>query len=185
MIPLDRPDTVATIARHSPSGRVPALIDGDLTICDSLAIAEYCAEKFPRARLWPEDAKARAVARSICAEMHSGFDALRTHHCMKIKDSLPVSNPRADVKADLARLSELWADARKKYGKGGPFLFGAWTHADAFFAPVATRVRTYALPVDAAAREYLDAVWNDAAVQEWVEGARRENMIVPRYERGT
>jgi glutathione S-transferase len=182
LVPLDRPETADQIARYSASGRVPVLIDGDLRVWESLAIVEYLAEKFPQAGLWPADPKARAVARSVCAEMHSGFTALRTHHTMNIRSSQPVTSVRDDVKADLARLSQLWTDARKKYGQGGPYLFGAFSNADAFFGPVATRIKTYALPLEGAAREYVEALWSSPPLKQLVEDARNEPLVVARYE---
>lgn len=182
LVPLDAADTAANIAKHSRAGRLPILLDGDLTIWDSLAICEYLAEKFPAAKLWPEDAKARATARSICAEMHSGFVALRTDCTMKIRARYPARPLRDEVKADLARLSEIWSQTRERFGQGGPYLFGGFSNADAFFGPVAARVKTYALPVEGVAAAYVDALWASPPVRAWVAGAERETLIVPRYE---
>lgn len=183
VIALDQPDSAAQIARFSPSGRVPALLDSDLTIWDSLAICEYLNEKFPAAQLWPKDPKARAVARSVSAEMHSGFLAgLRTHCPMKIKESLPMAEPRPEVLADLKRIEEMWSGARQRFGAGGPFLFGAFTIADAMFAPVVTRIRTYALPVSPETKAYCAAVWALPAMQKWLAAARAENFVMARYQ---
>ena len=183
VIPLDQEGTVAQIARFSPSGRVPALLDGELTIWDSLAICEYLNEKFPAAQLWPKDPAARAVARSVSAEMHSGFTGLRTHCQMKVKESLPMAEPRDEVKADLARIDALWTDCRRRFGAGGPFLFGAFSIADAMFAPVVSRLRTYALPVSPSARAYVDTVWNSPGMQKWAAAARAESFVMARYEK--
>jgi len=182
VIALDQPDTAAQIARFSPSGRVPALLDGDLTIWDSLAIGEYLNEKFPAAQLWPQASAARAIARSVSAEMHSGFAALRTHCPMKIRGSEPMAQPREDVLADLKRIEELWSDARRRFGSGGPFLFGSFSIADAMFAPVVSRIRTYALPVSPSTRAYCDAVWALPGLQKWVTSARAETQVLARYE---
>ena len=182
MVPLDTPQTAEGIARHSAAGKVPVLVDGGLTVWDSLAICEYLHEKLPEAKLWPQDREARAVARSVSAEMHSGFAALRTDCTMKIKSKFPAREQRPEVQADVARISRLLADTRKQYGKGGPYLFGSFTTADAFFSPVAARVKTYALPMEPAALDYLEALWQAPAVKAWVDGALAEEVVVPRYE---
>jgi glutathione S-transferase len=182
VVPLDLPDTAANIKRWSPSGRVPALIDGELTVWDSIAICEYLNEKFPAARLWPADPAARAVARSVSAEMHSGFQALREHCLMRIRSSFPAAPLRDDVARDVVRVKEIWTDCRRRFGKEGPYLFGAFSIADAMYAPVVTRFRTYALPIEGAAREYADALWDDPAVREWVQAARDEKLVAPLHE---
>ena len=182
VIGLDLPDTAQQIAKYSRAGRVPILIDGELTIWDSIAICEYLAEKFPGAKLWPEDRAARAVARSAAAEMHSGFVALRTHHTMKVKEQFPPAPLREDVQADVARIAELWTECRKRYGAGGPFLFGHFTIADAMYGPVVSRFRTYQIPLPPKAQEYAEAMWKDPAYQEWVAGAKAEKLRARRYE---
>ena len=182
MVPLDTPATAEGIAKYSPAGKVPVLIDGDLTISDSLAICEYLNERMPLAKLWPEDRRARAIARSISAEMHSGFQALRTDCTMKIKARFEARQQRPEVLADVARISQLLSETRKQYGRGGPYLFGSFTIADAFFAPVASRVKTYSLPVTPAALDYLEALWVSPPVKAWVDGALAETLEVPRYE---
>ena len=141
-----------TMATISPTGKVPALVDADLVVWDTLAIAEYLAEKFPEKNLWPQDAKARARARSICAEMHSGFGALRSACPMNIEASLPeigqlIWRDKPAVRADVARITLMWDELLQTHG--GPMLFGDFSIADAYFAPVAMRLRTYALPVPA------------------------------------
>jgi glutathione S-transferase len=180
---LDRPDTAERLARLSPSGRVPVLLDGDLVVWDSLAICEYAAERFPERRLWPADARVRAVARSACAEMHSGFQALRERLPVNIRASRPEVGLTPPVEADVARLVQLWTDCRERFGAGGPFLFGPFSIADAFFAPVVTRFRTYGVPLDGEAARWAEAVLAVPAMQEWVAAARAEKESVARYDR--
>ncbi len=175
VVPLDRPDTKEKILAHSPSGRVPCLRDGETTVWDSLAICEYLNEKFPAARLWPADPIARAVARSVSAEMHSGFQALRTNMPMRVRDSLPGKGIADGVQGDIDRIFDIWRDARRRFGWEGPYLFGAFSIADAMFAPVVTRFRTYGVPLDDACGAYAEAMWRLPAMQEWVEAARRES----------
>jgi glutathione S-transferase len=182
VVPLDQPDTAATIKRWSPSGRVPALIDGEVTIWDSIAICEYLNEKFPAAKLWPGDPAARAVARSVSAEMHSGFQALRGHCLMRIRSSFPARPLPDDVAKDVARVTEIWADCRRRFGKEGPYLFGAFSIADVMYAPVVSRFRTYSLPLEGAAKEYADALWDDFAVREWVKAAHEEKLVASKHE---
>ena len=166
------------IATVSPAGRVPVLVDGDLSVWDTLAIAEYLAEAFPDKQLWPADRKARANARSMCAEMHSGFGALRSRCPMNIEASLPEVGARlmrddAGLVADLARIDAMWAQALTT--SGGPFLFGAFSVPDAYFAPVCARIRTYALPVTPAAAAYVERVFALPALQRWVADALAEH----------
>jgi glutathione S-transferase len=182
VIPLREPTTRSTILRHSPSGRVPALVHGDLTVWDSLAIGEYLAETFPEAKLWPEDKTARAVARAISAEMHSGFVALRQHLPMNVRASFPNRQMTPEVQADVNRVSASWRDCRKRFGEGGPFLFGAFSLADCMYAPVVSRFRTYRLAGDEVTQAYSDAIWELPSVQEWVTGATNEPMIIEEFE---
>jgi glutathione S-transferase len=182
VVALDRPDTAERLARLSPSRRVPVLLDGDLVVWDSLAICEYAAERFPEKRLWPADARIRAVARSACAEMHSGVTALRERLPVNVRASRPDVRRPPEVEADVARLVQLWTDCRDRFGAGGPFLFGAFSIADAFFAPVVTRFRTYGVPLDGEAARWADALWSLPALQEWVAGARAEPEVVAKYE---
>ena len=162
----------------SPVGKVPALVDGDLAVWDTLAIAEYLAEKFPDKQLWPADVKARARARSICAEMHSGFAALRSSCPMNIEASLPEIGQLAwrdkpAVRADVARLVAMWSELLAQHG--GPMLFGAFSVADAYFAPVVMRLKTYALPVPGDIAAYMGRVCALPGVQAWVQGALAEH----------
>jgi glutathione S-transferase len=157
----------------SPAGKVPVLVDGDLAVWDTLAIVEYLAEKFPQHGVWPGDAKARARARSICAEMHSGFMSLRSKCPMNIEASLPEVGRQLiaedGVQRDLARITGLWSQALRD--SGGPFLFGEFSAADAFYAPVVARLRTYALPVPPEVADYMARVWAAPGVAAWVADA--------------
>lgn len=182
VIPLDQPGTRAAILAQSPSGRVPCLRHGDVVVWDSLAICEYLNELFPEARLWPERREVRAVARAVSAEMHSGFQALRANLPMKLDASLPGKGRTPEVDADIARIVELWTDCRRRFGAGGPYLFGAWSVADAMYAPVVTRFRTYGVTLEGAAAAYADAAWERPAMQKWVAAARAETHRMKRYE---
>ena len=171
LIQLDERETDARIARHSPSGFVPVLLTGDLRIWDSLAICEYVAERFPEAGLWPADADARALARSVSAEMHAGFAALRRHLPLECKASYPGFEVPADAKADISRILALWTDCRERHGKDGEMLFGRFTVADAMYAPVVLRFFTYDVKLEGAAAAYADAVRALPAVKEWLAAA--------------
>ena len=164
------------------SGKVPALIDGDVTIWDSLAIIEYLAEKFPQARLWPEDRARRAHARSISAEMHSGFAALRNECGMNLHRPVGAVDLSDDARANVARVQEIWADCASRYGKEGPFLFGAFGGADAMFAPVVHRFRTYAIEVRPEARRYMDTMMSLPAFQEWTRAGLAETLGIEKFE---
>jgi glutathione S-transferase len=170
------------VGKVSPAGRVPVLVDDGFAVWDTLAIAEYLAERFPEKSLWPRDAKARARARSLCAEMHAGFGALREHCPMNLEATLPdigqqVLAEQAGVRDDLARIVRRWTDALA--ASGGPLLFGSFSIADAYFAPVATRIRTYALPVPANVGAYVERLFALQGVQAWVRGALAEHDFVP------
>ena len=166
----------------SRSGKVPALIDGDVTVWDSLSIIEYLAERFPEAGLWPEDRTARAHARSISAEMHSGFMALRNECGMNLHRPIRAVALSADAQANVARIQEIWADCHARYGKNGPFLFGTFSGADAMFAPVVHRFRTYAIPVAKDAQPYVDAMMSLPAFQEWTRDGLAETLLIERLE---
>ncbi len=166
-----------TLAGLTPTAKVPVLVDGDLTIWDTLAIGEYIAEQFPDKQLWPADRAARARARSICAEMHSGFTALRNLCPMNIEAALPDTGAllwrdQPGVRAEVQRLVEMWGTLLQEHG--GPLLFGRFTIADAYFAPVCMRLKTYALPVPAPIAAYVAQVCALPGVQAWVEGALAE-----------
>jgi len=166
----------------SPSGRMPVLRHGERVIWDSLAIGEYLAETFPEAGLWPDDRQARAMARAAACEMHGGFPALRRHMRMNIRKRLPGKGWGPGVAEDVDRIVRLWLDCRARFGRGGPYLFGRFTNADAVYAPVVTRFRTYAVPLPPAAQAYADAVWNTPEVRAWVLGALRETHVIPDSE---
>jgi glutathione S-transferase len=177
LIALDEPDTAANIARYSPSGRVPVLHHGGLVIWDSLAICEYLAEAFPQARLWPEAREARAVARAAAAEMHGGFTHLRQNMSMDIRARKPGKGRALGVAEDIARIQALWNECRSRFGQGGPFLFGHFTIADAFYAPVVTRFVTYDVELDAVGRAYRDTILELPAMKAWTEAALKEPPV--------
>ncbi len=170
------------ILAFTPSGKVPALVDGDVTIWDLLAIIEYAAERFPQARLWPEDRAARAHARSISAEMHSGFMALRNECGMNLHRPVGAIALSADARANIARIQQIWIECRERYGKSGPFLFGSFGGADAMFAPVVHRFRTYAIEVAPVARDYMAAMMALPAFQAWTRDALAETLVIERFE---
>ncbi len=175
---LRQAETASEIAAHSPSGHIPVLKRGGLLVWDSLAICEYLAELAPEARLWPAEPEARAVARSISAEMHSGFQALRSEFPMDFHARIGGRVPSAQARADIRRVVEIWREARRDFGADGPFLFGGFTIADAMFAPVATRFRTYRLDLasfgdNGAATTYAQAILSLPQMAEWGEGAAR------------
>jgi glutathione S-transferase len=178
-IRLRQPDSRAEILRHSPAGKVPALKTKTGVVWDSLAILEYLAERHPEHRLWPQDEEARAAARYISAEMHSGFVTLRNDMSMDLLSKLPSPPISEALEADITRVAAIWHDARLRFGKGDPFLFGAFSNADAMFAPVATRFRTYGVDLsrfgdDGAASAYAQALLALPAMAEWTEGAKEE-----------
>ncbi len=181
VVPLFRPGFKAAILAHSPSGRVPALVAGELTIWDSLAIAEYLHECYPEAGLWPEDPRVRAVARAVTAEMHAGFATLRERLPMDLKRE-PLAPGEIDTStgalgAEIARIAEIWTDCRSRAPGGGPFLFGEFGAADAFYAPVATRLRSYGVALEGTAAAYRDALlaWPDLVA--WTEAAQAEPWV--------
>lgn len=164
----------------SPAGKVPVLVDGAVTVWDSLAIGEYLAEKYPTLGLWPGDPAQRAAARSVSAEMHAGFARLRIHMPMNIRGSYPDQGHTADVAADIARIRASWAQCLAC--SGGPFLFGEFSLADAMYAPVVSRFRTYGVGLDGALGAYADRLWQLPAVQEWRAAALAETEYIDDYE---
>lgn len=179
------PQFKAKVGRWSPAGCVPVLVDherGDLAVWDSLAIAEYVAERFPEQRLWPADPAARANARSICAEMHAGFTALRSRMNMNVTAQLPGRGWNLAVQADIDRICTIWTGLRARHGRAGEFLFGHFTVADAYFAPVVFRFNTYAAAVPPPAADYMATMLALPAMREWVEGAAQENDWVAEDE---
>ncbi len=181
-IPLYTPTSAQEIARYSPSGKVPVLIDDDFTVWDSLAICEYLAERYPDRGLWPEDGRARAVARAVSAEMHSGFTNLRTHMTMNIRRDLRGRGRAPGVQEDIDRICALWRDCRRRFGANGPGLFGHFTVADAMYAPVTLRFMTYGVELDEVCAEYLREIQRLPAMQEWVAAARAETEVIPEFE---
>jgi len=164
------------------SGKVPILWDDDVVVWDSLAIIEYLIDKVGREKFWPEDDAARAMARSMAAEMHSSFAALRRECGMNIRQVYPPRRPSDEVIADLTRIMELWAQARARFGGDGDFLFGAFGAADIMFAPVVTRFITYSLPVTPVGQAYIEAISAHPFMQEWLEGAAAERWVIDRFE---
>ena len=175
-IPLFRPDSRERILSHSPSGKVPCLNDNGVLVWDSLAIGEYLAEKQPA--LLPADPVARATARAVCAEMHAGFRDLRTHMPMNIRKDYRGFGRSPDVDEDIARIIAIWNDCRARFGAGGPYLFGHFTLADAAFAPVCFRCKTYGLEVNGAAGDYLATMLANKHMQEWEAAARAETESI-------
>lgn len=175
MILLDRPETRKQIQKYSPSGRVPVLIHDDLTIWDSLAICEYLAELAPH--LWPKDSKQKAIARSYVAEMHSGFTSLRSQLSMDIQLQTKIKHLLPSTISDIERVLELWQSALKKYK--GPYLFGDFSIADAFYAPVVMRFKSYGINIrNKACLQYMNQILNYSYVKEWVDQAKKE---IPHY----
>lgn len=182
MIPLREATTRANILRHSPSGKVPALRRDDHVVWESLAIGEYLSELFPEASLWPREQRARSVARAVSHEMHAGFRALRSHLPMNMRSSFPHRAITPEAQADINRITALWRDCRSRFGQGGPFLFGGPGIADAMYAPVISRFRTYKVEIDEEAQAYAEAVWSLPAMQEWLAAARNEPMVIEEFE---
>jgi glutathione S-transferase len=178
---LDQPQTAAEIARYSAAGRVPVLLAGEMTIWDSLAICEYLAEQFPELQLWPQDVAARALARSIVAEMHSGFPDLRNAMPMNIKARLPGRGRTNGAQADIGRICEIWEECLSRFGHHR-FLFGDFSIADAFYAPVVMRFKTYGVALAPALQAYCDRIQAHPAVARWVEEAMKETDIAAAHQ---
>jgi glutathione S-transferase len=170
------------ILAFTHSGKVPCLIDGDVTIWDSLSIIEYVAERFPQAKIWPEDRARRAHARSISAEMHSGFASLRNECGMNLHRPIGAIKLSAEARADIERVKQIWSECRERYAAFGPFLFGSFGGADAMFAPVVHRFRTYAIEVPPEVRAYMDSMMALPALQEWTSGGLAETLVIEKFE---
>jgi glutathione S-transferase len=170
--------SVIGVEKYSPTRKVPVLLVDGEPVWDTLAICETAAELFPEKQLWPQEARARRVARSVCAEMHSGFQALRSRMPMNIRGRYPGKGLTAESQKDINRVVELWTDCRERFGGPGNFLFGRFSTADAFFAPVVMRFHTYGVTVPSLAQAYCEAVQGLAAVREWCDAARRETEFV-------
>jgi glutathione S-transferase len=178
---LDKPDTATRIAAYSGAGRVPVLVAGDMTVWDSLAICEYVAEQFPDLHMWPSDVAARAMARSVSAEMHSGFAGLRSAMSMNIKASLPGRGRTAEAQGDIGRICEIWEECLSRFGHHD-FLFGDFSIADAFYAPVVMRFKTYGVSLAPALQAYCERVEKHPAVARWVREALAETDIAAIHE---
>ncbi len=172
----------AEIKKYSPSGKVPALLDGGVTVWESLAIGEYLADKFPEKQLWPADLAARALARTVSCEMHAGFSALRSHMAMNCRKQLPGKGRTPEVLKDIERITALWNDCRASFGRGGDFLFGKFSVADAMYAPVALRFVTYAVDLDPVSAAYVKTLSALPAIRQWIADARAETEVIPRFE---
>ena len=181
-IPLDRPDTAERIRQYSVAGRVPVLVEDGITVWDSLAIIEHLADAHPG--LWPKEPAARAMARSISAEMHSGFAALRSELPMNLRATGRRVEPTAAARADIARITASWQEARQRFGAGGPWLFGAWSAADAMYTPVASRFRTYGIDLPADLQAYQATALDAPAMQEWTALAMAESERIGHEEVG-
>ncbi|WP_413172731.1 glutathione S-transferase family protein [Anabaena azotica] len=181
-IPLYTPESISTLQQYSPSGKVPVLLHDDLTVWDSLAICEYIAETFPHLSCWPENKIARAFARSISAEMHSGFQNLRQNMPMNCRNKYPGQGLVTGVQQDINRITDIWEKCKQSFGANGKFLFGNFTIADAMFAPVAMRFIAYDVKLDSIARNYVQAIWELPAMQEWIKSAKNEIEVISKYE---
>ncbi len=164
------------------SGKVPILWDDEIVVWDSLAILEYCSDKVGRDRFWPKDNAARGMARSMVAEMHSSFAALRSDLPMNVRRRVQLENISDQAKHDIVRILGLWAEARARHGKAGPFLFGTYGAADIFFAPVVSRFMTYGIGVPGFAQSYMQATWEHAWTQEWIGAAEEEQWVIEQYD---
>jgi glutathione S-transferase len=182
VISLDAADFKERVHKISAAGKVPALADGETQVWESLAILDYLAEKFPQARLWPAEAKARAHARSIAAEMHSGFTPLRRHFPMNVRRPVRPRAPTTEAADNIKRIDAMWTDCRGRFGQAGPFLFGAFGAADAMYAPVVSRFHTYAVDLSPVARAYVEAVMSLPAWADWSAAARVEPWVLPSDE---
>jgi glutathione S-transferase len=182
VIPLDQPDTRKNIAKHSKAGRVPVLYHGKQVVWDSLAILEYLAETFPEKNFWPKSKAARVMARCVSNEMHAGFSALRSACPMnlrRVRNAVPLSDA---AEADIKRIEEIWRVCRESHSKGGKFLFGRFSNADAMFAPVVTRFDTFAIKAARDTRAYMDNILTTPAFTAWKATALKEQWVVPSDE---
>jgi glutathione S-transferase len=171
-----------TIGNYSPTGKVPVLVDGSVTVWESLAICEYLADKFPDRGFWPSASEARAVARSISAEMHSGFAALRTEMPMNMRRRNPGTKRTSGVRNEIDRIVSIWNDVRSRFGDGGPFLFGDFSIADAMYAPIVSRFATYAVELEGTAARYAQTILKLPALHAWYSEAQLETEVIASYE---
>ncbi len=182
VIPLEHENTRAEILRYSPAGKCPILRDGDVAVWDSIAIIEYLAERCPQAAIWPVPREARAQARSLAAEMHSGFAGLRGLLPMNMRRTVKKRELSPEAAADVARIEQAFTQARDAFGQSGAFLFGEFSAADAMFAPVVSRLHVYDVAVTAETRAYMDRMMALAAWHDWSEQAKAESWIIDKYE---
>ena len=182
VIPLYEPSSPEAIRKFSAAGKVPALQHGGITVWESLAILEYLAEAFYDKPWWPTDPHARAVARSISSEMHAGFQPLRQHMSMNLRKVFPAKPIAPEVQDNITRIQNIWSECRTKFGAEGPFLFGAFSNADAMYAPVVTRFKTYSVELTPICRAYSDAVLAHPAVKQWYADATREKWVIEKFE---
>jgi len=183
VVPLAQDDTAARIKQFSSAGKVPVLQHGGITVWDSLAILDYLADQFFDRHWWPADPHARAVARSISAEMHSGFTNLRQNLTMNVRKTYPASPRAPEVDAEIARIKAIWCDCRARFGADGPFLFGEFSNADAMYAPVATRFKTYGVDLDPVCAAYSETMLNLPEMREWYAAAAGEPWVIAKYEK--
>ena len=181
-IPLYTEGSSEEIRKYSPSGKVPVYIGGGVRVWDSLSILEFLAEKHPS--LWPRDPRARAHARSVCAEMHSGFAALRNTLPMNARAGDRWVELGGDAVGDVERILEIWETCRSEHGKEGPWLFGSFTAADAMYAPVVLRLHTYGIEAGGLSTGYMETVLSDEYVREWIGGAEKEEEVIEKFEKG-
>jgi len=186
LVRLDEADRWSRFRKFSPSGRVPTLKDGTagtpIVVWDTMAIGEYLAERFPERKLWPAEPAARARARSVAAEMHSGFAALRTQLPMNMHRDRPSPGWNDDAQKDIDRVTEIWRECRKAHGGGGPYLFGHLTLADCFYAPVVSRFTSYRVSMDGNASAYCEAMWEWPALDAWRDAALKETWVIEKDE---
>lgn len=184
IVPLRQADSRERLLEYSPSGKVPVLVDDDVVIWESMAIIEYLAEAFPDRAIWPREVKARAHARAIANEMHSGFQPLRQACPMHLGARFATPPLIDPLKANIDRIEDIWSSARNRFGAGGPYLFGGFTAADAMYLPIVTRFETYGVPVREATRAYMDTMLAHPAFVEWRTGAYKESWRIPDYSVG-
>ncbi len=182
VLPLFAPETSPTIKKFSDAAKVPILVHGGITVWESLAILEYLADAFYDKPFWPTDPHARAVARAISSEMHAGFQPLRQAMSMNLRKTFPARPIAPDVQENITRIQAMWNDCRVKFGAGGPFLFGAFSNADAMYAPIVTRFKTYSVDLDPVSRAYSDAILTHAAIKQWYADAAQEKWVIEKYE---
>lgn len=184
-VPLYEEHSAQAIRRHSPSGKVPALRDGELTVWDSFAICQYLVEKYPQIPGWPKDLATRAIAYSVCAEMHSGFLNLRRELPLNCRAEALRVTLSADAEKEVARVLQIWRDCRNKFGGKQPWLFGAFGIPDVFYAPVALRFKIYGVELGPIERAYVDSILGLPAIQEWIYAAKQEAEVIEKFTVGT